>query len=123
MERYRIPPEDVVTEIVRLVGVLRGLTPTVLGATFAGPPEHREIVLRALAADKRWRFYDLRSALPEDVLSRMSELSSGGVAVVAANPYLEPYPLQMLTRAIDGKRFVMAAWFRAARYPSMCPLR
>jgi hypothetical protein len=24
---------------------------------------------------------------------------------------------------LDSKRFVMAAWLGAARYPSMCPLR
>ena len=104
MERYRIPPEHVVTEIIRIVDEVSGFAPTVVGATFAGPPEHREVVLHALAAEERWRFYDLRSALPEEVLAHMPELSSAGVAVVAANRDLEPYPLRMLAKAIQDRQ-------------------
>jgi hypothetical protein len=100
MQRYRIPPAQVVSGVASFVDELRELAPTVLGAAFAGPEDHRELVLQALADDGRWRFYDLRTATAEKVRKSLPELVKGGVAVVAADPHLEPDPLRNLAEAI-----------------------
>ena len=107
MQRYRIPPPVVAGEIARFLEEIRGLAPTLGGVTVPGPNDHVDTIVRALAADRRWRFHDLRSSSEEQAVKAVPDLVAGGAALIAAAPDLAPSPLRSLAEALaDGHSVV-----------------
>jgi hypothetical protein len=118
MARYRVAPAHVAERVDQLVEDLRALAPTILGVTISGPADHVDVVLHTLAADDRWRYYDLRTSGVKDVIAVLPELVSGGVVLIATNPALDPYALRVLSESLSdrtGSMLVGSSELRFAR--------